>query len=645
MPIDREAALRQAEKLHREGRIDLAIAEYARLVEEQPHDWNSMNALGDLYLRSGNVDRAVVQFIQIADHFFGEGFFPKAAAVYKKALKAKPDHEHAILKLADIAAAQELLADARAYLRRLLELRRERGDERGAAECLIRLATLPEADIEARLAGGRAAIQLDDTRRAIDLFRSAAHDLDEAGRGAEALEVLAQVAALDDSDAGLRRELARRYLATGAVETASRLLTPETVGSDPDLLLALASMELARKNDEAAHATLTRFVGLSPDRFADVLRVAGELNRAGDPDRAFGCTAVVVDDAVLRGDWDRAIDVLQSFLVHGQHVPALVKLVHVAEDAAVEEVLHEAQERLVDAYLQEGQAVEAQSVAEAILARAPESPVHAQRLRRVFELSGAGDPDEAVQRVLSRFDVRLPVEEPNPEPVLEVIDELLIVTEPDFDDEPTSPVQFELASAPPPSVKEAPAEAQTPPIEIDLSDVMSALGGQPGAVNPSPALPAEDDTIADLSDLEAVLNRMRPRGTDYESVNEGASAYERGVQRLERGQVAEGLEELKEAAYIPAFRFNAAARLGREYIKRGDTLEGIEWLSRAAEMPATTRDAGLAVLYDLGRALESIGEGARALAVLMEISADDGAYKDVSQRIAVLARQEDERRG
>ena len=62
-------------------------------------------------------------------------------------------------------------------------------------------------------------------------------------------------------------------------------------------------------------------------------------------------------------------------------------------------------------------------------------------------------------------------------------------------------------------------------------------------------------------------------------------------------------------------------------------------------MPATTRDAGLAVLYDLGRALESIGEGTRALAVLMEISADDGGYKDVSQRIAVLARQEDERRG
>ena len=85
-------------------------------------------------------NQAVVQFVQIADHLFAEGFFPKAAALYKKALKTRPDHEHTLLRLAEIAAAQELLADARAYLRRLWELRSERGDDGGAAECLVRLA-------------------------------------------------------------------------------------------------------------------------------------------------------------------------------------------------------------------------------------------------------------------------------------------------------------------------------------------------------------------------------------------------------------------------------------------------------------------------------------------------------------------------
>ena len=56
MPLDREATLRQAERLKGQGRLDLAIAEYVRLVEEQPRDWNSVNALGDLYLRAGDVE-------------------------------------------------------------------------------------------------------------------------------------------------------------------------------------------------------------------------------------------------------------------------------------------------------------------------------------------------------------------------------------------------------------------------------------------------------------------------------------------------------------------------------------------------------------------------------------------------------------
>jgi Flp pilus assembly protein TadD len=58
VPIDREATLRQAERLKGQGRLDLAIAEYVRLVEDQPRDWNTINALGDLYLRAGDTDRA-----------------------------------------------------------------------------------------------------------------------------------------------------------------------------------------------------------------------------------------------------------------------------------------------------------------------------------------------------------------------------------------------------------------------------------------------------------------------------------------------------------------------------------------------------------------------------------------------------------
>ena len=141
MPIDRKAALKKAEKLLRQGKLDGAIEEYVRLIEDQPRDWNAINALGDLYVRAGDAERAAAQFTRVADHLFGEGFLPKAAALYKKALKVHPQHEHTLSQLAEIAARQGVLVDAKTYRRQLEEVRGRRGDERG-----IRLAALEETD-------------------------------------------------------------------------------------------------------------------------------------------------------------------------------------------------------------------------------------------------------------------------------------------------------------------------------------------------------------------------------------------------------------------------------------------------------------------------------------------------------------------
>jgi len=676
VPIDREATLRQAERLKGQGRLDLAIAEYVRLVEEQPRDWNAINALGDLYLQAGDTDRAVAQFVQIADHLFGEGFFPKAAAVYKKALKSRPDHEHTLLRLAEIAAAQELLADARAYLRKLWELRSERGDDRGAAECLIRLAELPEADAETQLTGARAARALGETARAAALFRTSADELQNAGRAAAALDALAQVVALEPGDVELRRKLAGRFIAAGEIENAGRLLDAETAGLDPELLLLLASIESARKDDTAVRTTLTRFIGVAPDRSADVLRLAGELGRAGEPDRAFACSEIVVDDAILRGDWDRAIDVLQSFLVHGEYVPALLKLVQIAGDARHDDLVMEARERLVDAYLEGGRGEEAQPVAEVLIAGAPESAVHAARLRRAFELSGIEDPDEAVRRVRERFPVSRnasaafldvsenastaflePVDVPVVQPALplrtpqrcssgdvEPVSSFEVIAE--FPEAPAEPddsgSSFEILSDVPPGQDDAEVVLElnaAPPTEsrerssadVDLSAAISALGARS---RPAPGLPER---------LSGVPRSAEPSAIP--SVAEAAGLFERGQQRLDRGQVRDGLADLEKAARVPEFCFQAASRLGREYAARGHAPVAIEWLERAAAMPAPSHAASLAVLYELAVALEGVGEIARALAVFMEIDSEEPGYRDVGARLAVLVRVENESRG
>jgi hypothetical protein len=43
-------------------------------------------------------------------------------------------------------------------------------------------------------------------------------------------------------------------------------------------------------------------------------------------------------------------------------------------------------------------------------------------------------------------------------------------------------------------------------------------------------------------------------------------------------------------------------------------------------------------MYDLACTLEAAGEGSRALAVLLELEAESGGYRDVAQRIDQLSK-------
>ena len=207
MPIDRPAILRNAEKLLRQGKIEQAIAEYVRIVEDQPSDWNTANVLGDLYVRSGQTDRAVDQFARIADHLHNEGFLPKAAAVYKKILKLKPDHEHATLQAAEIAGRQGLVADARALFGAVSARRRARGDDRGVADIVVRLAALDPNDFDARMTGARTRIVLGDVPGAIADFKALAAYLQEKDRPAEAQQALREAAVLAPDDFEVSRRL------------------------------------------------------------------------------------------------------------------------------------------------------------------------------------------------------------------------------------------------------------------------------------------------------------------------------------------------------------------------------------------------------------------------------------------------------
>ena len=210
MAIDRDGTLRKAEKFLRQGRLDQAIAEYLRVIKEQPRDWSTVNAVGDLFVRAGQIESAVEHFTRIADYFYEEGFLPRASAVYKKILKLKPDVEHAALRSADISERQGLLADAKATLAGVAERRVKRGDRRGAAEIHLRLGGLDPTDLAAGVAASRAAAELGDVTGAVSRLLQLAREFSQRSRLPESLQALEEAFRIAPENSEVRAALVTR---------------------------------------------------------------------------------------------------------------------------------------------------------------------------------------------------------------------------------------------------------------------------------------------------------------------------------------------------------------------------------------------------------------------------------------------------
>jgi tetratricopeptide (TPR) repeat protein len=677
---EREETLKKAEKLLRQGKLDLAIAEYVRVIEEQPRDWNTRNTLGDLYVRAGQPDKAAAQYAQIADHLTNEGFFPRAAALYKKILKIKPDEESVQLNLAEISAKQGLLADAKAYFMAVANRRRARGDQAAADEIVVRLGSLDPGDFEARALAARTLAQNGDSTAAAIQYRAMHADLLEKGRRPEAMAALREAVRFNHDDIEGRAELAKAAVAEGDLEAAKAYLDRAIAGDDPDLLMPLMEIELRAGAMDAARDILTQVLGIDPALRGRIIELAWTLASAS-PDAAYVCVDASVDAELAAGNYMDAAAILQEFVTRASgQITALLKLVEICVDGGLEATMYETQAHLADAYLERGEAVEARVIAEDLVAREPWEHAHIERFRRALVMLEVPDPDALIAERLSGqgpfvatdpftapesfgepeppllrphgSEPEPPVRDPEPgrqpEPVPEkepppapehIIDPPAESPPPRREPEPDIPLRPRVAAAPPAPHGEtemSKPQKKTGGVEIDLSQVLAELQG----ITPAPpsAAPAAPAPAPPPQNLDQVFDEFRSEVSKHTGAKDAAEQLTLARTYLDMGMEDEAIAALKLAARSPSHRFEAGTLLGRMYLKRKDVVHAVEWLERAAEAPAPGVNEARELLYDLGCILEASGETSRALAVFLELQADAGDYRDLAERVDRLAR-------
>ena len=460
MTLDRPAVLRNAQKLLRIGKLHPAIKLYEQVVRESPDDLQTAAMLGNLYVRAGSPEKAVNLFLGIASGLRGRGLHGQAAVAYQRVLAVADDNEQALLQLAEIASSQHQNVEARAYLTRVEERRRDRGDHKGAAEILIQIAELDPHDFDSRLAAARARQEIGDDKGAVADFKRTADDLLEGGRHAEAATVLKEAAqlapddaglaerlfdsyllagnfeearaaartpahwkrlattliAVDDDtaldvlreaasrqpdDLGLQASLARRFIEEGNAVAASEHLRPEMAEDDPAILLAIAEIQLRGGHPEKAVEMVRRSVikshEMTPDVSALALRASGAV-----PETAWTLMQLAVDGWAKHSDLATAASALEEFVARvPDSTPALIRLVEIAIDGDLPEVASRAQAQLADAYLKSGDAAEALVIIEDLATRERDNPAHIERFRQALLALGESDLDGAITRRLN----------------------------------------------------------------------------------------------------------------------------------------------------------------------------------------------------------------------------------------------------
>ena len=330
MATNRDQLLQSAEKHVSRGKLDQALKDYLRVLDDNPKDINTLNKVGDLYVRMNRPGDSIPFYTRIADFYARDGFFLKAIAIYKKINKIDPARLEVYERLADLYHKQGLAQDARSQYQVLADhyQKNSRPDEAIAAYKKMAGVDPNDLKIQVRLA------DLYRTHRQIDqavmqygligsiLLRRGAHD--------EAAAVFQKGLELSPSDAAIQRNLVRSLLAQKNPQAAIAVLKAAPRTADSLALLAESQIELGHRGE----AVRTAEQALALDARHEDARVIISRLRVADGafDAALAAVAPLVDSAIVTREFPRAEAYLQPILqAEPSHSGTLHKLAELRE--------------------------------------------------------------------------------------------------------------------------------------------------------------------------------------------------------------------------------------------------------------------------------------------------------------------------
>jgi tetratricopeptide (TPR) repeat protein len=393
--FNKQKALSAAEKFVQQGKLQNAIAEYDKVLQHDAKDLTVNNTIGDLYARLGDSGKAIECFKKVGDAYAAQGFTVKGIAMYKKITKLQPSADGS-LKLAELYTQQGLFNDARAQYLHVAEDFMKRGDLDQAVRLFQKVLEMDPENVPMRVKLAEVYVRLGKKKEAWEIFSAAAEALRARGSLAEAENILKRMLVLDPGNSHVLLLRGKAALESDDPKKAIEYLEKTAdLDSHPEGLRDLLKAYLQVGDLTKAAPIAEKLLSVHNDSDSLFLLAEGAA-RLGQYHQTLDIYTEHAD-RLLATDSTKLLTSLHAIIARVRDDSgALEALLHLLNKAGDSTHVNEVTELLAHASVKNGDLARARDLFHTLTTSEPENQMHLQNYEQVVERMEGGPPAHGI---------------------------------------------------------------------------------------------------------------------------------------------------------------------------------------------------------------------------------------------------------
>lgn len=312
--MDKTAVTKEAQKYIAKGEIDKAVAELQKILKEE-QDANVYNAIGDLYLRKKEKEKAIEEFKKAANIFKEDGFYLKAIALYKKILNINSSDTATLLLLGELNTERGLTGNANENFSAAIDIFKKEGAEGKALDVYKKMLKFFPSDINLRIKVAELFSKAGIAEEAVKEYVNVAVYHLNRDEFDEARQFYLKAIELDSKFIGAFLGLSKIAELQNDIQQATEYLknAMSAQPSNSEVLLNYSRLAIKAGNADEGRQALVRLIATDPSN-NEYKKLLGNLYlKEGLLEEAWEQLLPYINETIRLGNFDEAIHRLANF--------------------------------------------------------------------------------------------------------------------------------------------------------------------------------------------------------------------------------------------------------------------------------------------------------------------------------------------